>query len=132
METARAVLVVDDDPSVLEAMRVLLEGRAGFRVLTALGARGAVRRLHALASLDLLVVDVDASDDHAGIALCHEALRRHPRVALVAMSCDGPVVGPLPDAAVGLRKPFGAGDLMQAIEAAMHRARAHGKMPHAE
>ncbi|MBU6249256.1 MAG: response regulator [Xanthomonadaceae bacterium] len=132
METARAVLVVDDDPSVLETMRVLLEGRAGFRVITALGTRGALGRLHGLASLDLLVVDVDASDDPAGVALCHEAIRRHPRAALVVMSCDGPVAAPLPDAAVSLRKPFGAEDLMRAIEAATQRVQTFGEVSRAD
>lgn len=121
MDTARAVLIVDDDPSVLETMRVLLEGRAGFRVLTALGARGAERRLHGLDRLDVLVVDVDASDA-VGTALCHEAMRRHPEVALVAMSSDG--AGRMESLATAafLPKPFGARELLAAIDDARHRA----------
>jgi len=116
MDTARAVLIVDDDPSVLETMRVLLEGRAGFRVLTALGARGAVHRLHGLERLDVLVVDVDVSDDAIGVSLCHEAMRRYPEVALVAMCSDGPGRTTPMATAVFLPKPFGARELLAAID----------------
>ncbi len=118
MDTARAVLIVDDDPSVLETMRVLLEGRAGFLVLTALGARGALRRLHALERLDVLLVDMDVSDDGTGAAICREALRRHPGVALVAMSSDGMGRAASPASATYLRKPFGARELLAAIDQA--------------
>ncbi|HEU4669651.1 MAG TPA: response regulator [Dyella sp.] len=124
MDTARAVLIVDDDPSVLETMRVLLEGRAGFRVLTALGARGAARRLQGLDRLDVLVLDVDMFDDGAGAALCQTAMRGHPDVALVAMSSDGQGAMVPPASAALLPKPFGAHDLLAAIEDAGRRARA--------
>lgn len=117
MDTGRAVLIVDDDPSVLETMRVLLEGRAGFHVLTALGARGALRRLHSLERLDVLVVDVDVSDDR-GAPICHEALQRHPDVALVAMSSDGSGRMVSPASAAFLPKPFGARELLAAIDEA--------------
>lgn len=123
MDAARAVLIVDDDPSVLETMRVLLEGRAGFRVLTALGTRGALRQLHAQDGLAALLVDVDPADENAGAALCHEAIRRHPAVSLVAMSADGPAVPALPSSAVLLRKPFGARELLAAMDQAGQLAR---------
>lgn len=123
MDTARAVLIVDDDPSVLETMRVLLEGRAGCRVLTALGARGAVRRLHGMDRLDVLVVDIEAIEDTSGAAMCHEAMRRHPAVALVTMSSDGPGRVAPPASAVFLRKPFGSHELLAAIDEAARRAR---------
>ena len=123
MDTARAVLIVDDDPSVLETMRVLLERQAGCRVLTALGARGAVRRLYGMDRLDVLVVDVDAIEDVSGCAMCHEAMRRHPAVAVVTMSSDGPGRVAPPPSAVFLHKPFGGHQLLAAIEEALRRAR---------
>jgi DNA-binding NtrC family response regulator len=122
MDAARVALIVDDDPSVLETMRALLDGQGGFRVHTALGARAAVRHLHALERLDLLVADVDVASDGIGAAFCHEAVGRHPGLAMVAMSSDGPGKETLPTTAVLLRKPFGGRELLAAIQRASRLA----------
>lgn len=118
MDAARVALIVDDDPSVLETMRALLDGQGGFRVHTALGGPAAVRHLRALERLDLLVADVDVANDGAGAAFCHEAVGRHPGLAMVAMSSDGPGKETLPTTAVLLRKPFGGRELLAAIQQA--------------
>ena len=127
MDAARVALIVDDDPSVLETMRALLGWQGGFLVHVALGVRAAMRNLDALERLDLLVVDVNEPGDDLGVALCQEAVARHPLLALVALSSDGPCAGPLPAKAVLLRKPFGARELLAAIQLATHRANTCGE-----
>lgn len=127
MDAARVALIVDDDPSVLETMRALLDGQGGFCVHTALGARAAVRNLRALQRLDLLVADVDVASDGMGAAFCHEAVGRHPGLALVAMSSDGPGEEALPAPTVLLRKPFGGRELLAAIRQANGRANTCGE-----
>jgi DNA-binding response OmpR family regulator len=123
MDAARVALIVDDDPSVLETMRALLDGQGRFLVHGALGVRAAMRSLQAMERLDLLVVDVDVSGGDFSVAFCHEAADRYPLLALVAISSDGPCAEALPASTVLLRKPFGARELLAAIQRADRQAK---------
>jgi DNA-binding response OmpR family regulator len=54
----RALLVVDDDPDVLEIIQLCLSANAGLRVTTAGGGTAAIERFRA-GGLDGLLLDVD-------------------------------------------------------------------------
>ncbi len=123
MSATRVVLIVDDDPAVLETMRILLEGKGGFEVFCALGSHGARALMGKIERLDVLIADVILAGEATGIDICHEAVSRHPHVALVVISAD-----PRADAAIilkdslYLRKPFGGNELLTAIDEAGHLA----------
>jgi DNA-binding NtrC family response regulator len=123
MSGARVVLIVDDDPAVLETMRILLEGKGGFEVFCALGSHGARHLMDRIERLDVLIADVILAGEATGIDMCHEAVSRHPHVALVVISADPRAdAATIPEDSVYLRKPFGGYELLTAIDEAEHLA----------
>lgn len=119
MGAEKVVLIVDDDPTVLETMRILLEGRGLCRVHVALGSHGASRCLATVAQVDVLIADVILAGEITGIDVCHQARERHPEVALVIISADARNdPASMPGHSIYLRKPFGGVELVQAIEEA--------------
>ena len=81
----RAVLVVDDDPSVLDFIRTMI-ARLGYR---ALGARSGTEALHILENppypVDLVISDV-VMEDMRGMELFRQVKSRYPHVRFVLMS----------------------------------------------
>jgi DNA-binding NtrC family response regulator len=123
MSGTRVVLIVDDDPSVLETMRILLEGKDGFEVFCALGSHGARHLMGGMERLDVLIADVILAGEATGFDICHDAISRHPEVALVVISADPRAdAAVLPEGSVYLRKPFGGYELLTAIDQAEHLA----------
>jgi DNA-binding NtrC family response regulator len=123
MSATRVVLIVDDDPAVLETMRILLEGKDGFEVFCALGSHGARHVMGQLERLDVLIADVILAGEATGVDICHEAMSRHPNVALVVISADPRAEATLmPESSVFLRKPFGGYELLIAMDSATHLA----------
>ncbi|ODV10730.1 MAG: hypothetical protein ABT19_13050 [Rhodanobacter sp. SCN 68-63] len=123
MSATRVVLIVDDDPAVLETMRILLEGKDGFEVFCALGSHGARHVMGQLERLDVLIADVILAGEATGVDICHEAMARHPNVALVVISADPRAEATLmPESSVFLRKPFGGYELLIAMDSATHLA----------
>jgi sigma-B regulation protein RsbU (phosphoserine phosphatase) len=87
-ELTRKVLLVDDQPDVLEALRLLLKGN-GYSAQTALSPE------HALAAAatgdhDLVVIDMnyarDTTSGSEGLALLDVLRARHPTVPVVVMT----------------------------------------------
>jgi DNA-binding NtrC family response regulator len=117
MGTDKVVLIVDDDHAVLETMRMLLEGKGGFRVHCAVGSSGASGFLSRQEQVDVVIADVILAGETTGIDICELARRRHPEVGLVVISAD-PNTDPeaVPERSVYLRKPFGGKELIEAIE----------------
>jgi len=111
MGTDKVVLIVDDDHAVLETMRMLLEGKGGFRVHCAVGF------LSKQEQVDVVIADVILAGETTGIDICELARRQHPEVGLVVISAD-PNTDPeaVPERSVYLRKPFGGKELIEAIE----------------
>ncbi len=122
MGTDKVVLIVDDDLTILETMRILLEGKGGFRVHGALGSHGA-RRLLETITPDVLIADVVLAGETTGIEVCEEALRLQPDMALVVISADSRADAEvMPRDSVYIRKPFGGVELLAAIDEAVTRA----------
>ena len=123
VETLPVVLLVDDDPRVLEAYARLLEGR--YRVETAPGAR------HALAVMSKVPIEVLVTDvcmpGVGGLALARAVVERHPEIETVVMTADPEIESAMEFLHLGvadyLRKPFRGEDLEAAVQKALERRR---------
>jgi DNA-binding NtrC family response regulator len=123
MHDMKTALIVDDDALVLESIDLLLSQAEGFRTIRALGVNSARSDLQQ-ARIDVLVADVILAGSTTGIELCEFAIERHPMIAVVVITADNEVQrGDIPERGIFLRKPFGGAQLLQAIDAALERAR---------
>lgn len=127
------VLLVEDDPEVREALLVLLEDE-GARVTALAEGDAALAALHAAESgFDLLFSDVVLGDGPSGFDLAAAALARHPHLPVVLATGYAGGVGTapaLPASVPVLLKPFRRADLLAAIAAAHHAARARALVLH--
>jgi DNA-binding response OmpR family regulator len=81
------ILVVDDDPDLLEVVRVVLES-AGYTVRTAGSAEEAVRRFRD-GPPDLVIVDLMMEEIDSGIGLVKELQRLGNRAPVFMLSSLG-------------------------------------------
>ncbi|WP_426688759.1 response regulator [Rhodanobacter ginsengiterrae] len=123
MDTKKTVLIVDDDNLVLESIDLLLSAADGLQSIRAIGVSGAMSHLRQ-AHVDVLVADVILAGTVSGIDICHEAIKRNDEVAIVVITADTEVhVHDIPDRGVFLRKPFGATELLAAIQLALGKVK---------
>jgi CheY-like chemotaxis protein len=107
---AETVLVVDDEPLVLEVTASMLEA-LGWAVITAKSGKEALTRLEADDRIALLPIDVNMPGIN-GYELAKRAKRSRPDLRVIILSgreTDGRGF-PL------LRKPFSLDDLRQRVE----------------
>ena len=119
---ASVVLVVDDDPDILEAICDILEGE-GYVVARARHGAEALERLHErrpnLILLDLMMPVMD------GLAFAHALHERRldPEIPIVVISADG---NPQKAASIGARgflaKPFDIDALLAHVASAAAQA----------
>ena len=129
MHDMKTVLIVDDNELVLEALDLLVSQAEGFRSIRSLGVSSAHSDLQQ-ARIDVLIADVILAGGTTGIELCERAIQRHPAIAIVVITADNEVQrNEIPKRGIFLRKPFGGKQLLQAIDAALKRAReeVHGQ-----
>jgi two-component system KDP operon response regulator KdpE len=123
-DSQASILVVDDEPRVLEALRATLEGR-GYEVRTAAGGQRALEMINADRP-DVLLLDL-AMPDLDGVTVC-ERLRRWTRMPIIVLSArtdEGDKVRALDAGADDyLTKPFGTEELLARIRAALRREQA--------
>jgi DNA-binding NtrC family response regulator len=130
------ILVVDDDPSVCQSIRIILR-RNGYHVVTADGAEAGLAALERT-RFDLMIVDVFMPQMHGfeSIRIFH---RRAPRLPLVAISgyAFTDIAADTPDflslaielgAWRCLRKPFMSAALLFVIKESLQEARS-GSVP---
>ena len=122
MSTKQRVLVCDDEPQILRALRVILRD-AGFEVDPASTAtealdHAAVRPPHA-AIIDLVLPDGD------GIEVCRQ-LREWTAIPIIVLSAVGEEEQKVRALEAGaddyVTKPFGARELVARLQAALRRA----------
>jgi two-component system KDP operon response regulator KdpE len=116
------VLVCDDDPQIRRALNLIL-GDAGFEVLITSTAEQALDRA-ALGAPHLAIVDL-VLPDHHGIELCRR-LREWSDMPILVLSAIGEEQMKI-DALHGgaddyVTKPFGPGELVARVRAALRRA----------
>jgi DNA-binding response OmpR family regulator len=119
--TTHSILVVDDDPGVLEAIRQSLEP-SGYAVFVAADGKEAIRFL-SRETVDLVITDV-LMPDMDGFELIKVLHRDYPAVRVVAMTGGGQLsADTYLRMAQGfrvdwlLKKPFARDELLMAIKA---------------
>jgi two-component system KDP operon response regulator KdpE len=116
------VLVCDDEPQILRALRVILRD-AGYEVATAATAHEALDavavRPPAAAILDLVLPDGD------GVEVCR-SIRGWSEMPIIVLSAVGEEAEKVRALEAGaddyVTKPFGAGELVARLKAALRRA----------
>ena len=122
METG-SVLVVDDDPKILELVRAYLQ-RAGYAVVTAVDGEDALRKIEAhrpnLVVLDVMLPQVD------GLVLARHLRDERNNLPILMMSARGTVSDRITGLVEGaddyLSKPFSPAELVARVNALMRRS----------
>jgi two-component system KDP operon response regulator KdpE len=119
---AERILVCDDDQQILRAMRLILRD-AGFEVLTAQTAEDALDRA-AVSGPHAAIVDL-MLPDRPGIDVCRE-LREWSEIPIIVLSAIGEEETKIEALQAGaddyVTKPFGPGELVARLQAALRRA----------
>jgi two-component system KDP operon response regulator KdpE len=125
--TAQRVLVVDDEPQILRALRTSLRG-AGYEVETAETAEGALAAL-AAGQPDAVVLDL-VLPDGTGVDVCRE-LRTWSDAPVIVLSVVGDESEKVAALDAGaddyVTKPFGLDELLARLRAALRRAEPSGE-----
>lgn len=128
MAEKRRVLCIEDEPEMIDLMRLILE-RRGFEVLGAVGGRqglDAIREhMPDLVLLDLMMPDVDGWEVYRQMKADAE-LRDIPVVIVTAKSQSIDRVLGLHIAKVDdyVTKPFGPGELTESVERVLRKRQA--------
>jgi two-component system KDP operon response regulator KdpE len=119
---AERILVCDDDQQILRAMRLILRD-AGFEVLTAQSGEDALDRA-AIAGPHAAIVDL-MLPDMPGIEVCRQ-LRGWSEMPIIVLSAIGEEETKIEALQAGaddyVTKPFGPGELVARLQAALRRA----------
>lgn len=119
MAAAGHVLVVEDDPNVLDITSYMLE-LEGYDVLTATNASEALGVLDVHDDVQLVLTDVNMPGDMDGIDLVRELHRRGKNLSCVVVSGDAlNAINRLGKLATFLPKPYDRRSLLKAVSDAM-------------
>ena len=129
MTEATRILVCDDEPQILRALRVILRD-AGYEAVTAASGEEALDRAAvrppAAAILDLMLPDLD------GVEVT-ERLREWSEMPIIVLSAVGEEEAKVRALAAGaddyVTKPFGPPELVARLQAALRRARPEASEP---
>ncbi|MHB1111020.1 MAG: response regulator [Devosia sp.] len=115
-EPARAtILVVDDDALTLMTAIMTVEG-AGYIVIAARDAEGAMQALQRHAQIAALFTDIHMPGMMDGLALAHETHRIWPAIRILLTSGDAhPMAADMPDRGQFLRKPYTPGQVVGSL-----------------
>ena len=123
MSAAETILVVDDDPDILEALSEILETE-GFSIRRARNGQEALDRLRegspALILLDLMMPVMDGWEFSKRM----KQLKEHAKTPIIVLSADRNVAAKARDiGAVGhLAKPFELVHLLEMVRSALSRS----------
>lgn len=123
-----SILVVDDEPDILESLKDLLEAHLpGVRVLTAINGKQGLEYLRK-EPVDLVVADyrMPGMDGLEFLTRCRKELPNVPRILITAFPELDAAMRAINEAAIQnfLTKPLQPETLMSAINAALVKARA--------
>ncbi len=116
------ILVCDDDPQILRALRLVLRG-AGYEVLTSATAEEALDRA-AIAGPHAAIIDL-MLPDRPGIEVCRElrSWSELPIIVLSAVADEQSKIDALQNGADDyVTKPFAPGELVARVQAVLRRA----------
>jgi two-component system KDP operon response regulator KdpE len=130
--SAQRILVCDDDSQIRRALKLILHD-AGYEVLLTATAEEALDRA-ALAGPHLAIIDLLLPDQH-GIELCRR-LREWSEIPILILSAVGEEQMKIDALAHGaddyVTKPFGPGELVARVRAALRRAGRDSSDPRVE
>jgi len=119
-ETAKKVLVVDDDPGVLRLLSIRLRS-AGYEVSTAESGEAALSNLSGIRP-DIVITDLKM-DGMDGMALFEHIQRKHASLPVIILTAHGSIPDAVKATKSGvfgfLTKPFEAQVLLQQVESAL-------------
>jgi two-component system, OmpR family, KDP operon response regulator KdpE len=122
MSQGRRVLVCDDEPQILRALRVILRD-AGFEVVTAQSAQEALDAA-ALRAPNAAIIDLILPDGN-GIEVCR-SIREWSQMPILVLSAVGEETEKIRALDAGaddyVTKPFAPGELIARLNAALRRA----------
>jgi DNA-binding response OmpR family regulator len=84
MNPQKSILVVDDDPDILEQVGLIL-GHEGFRVVTAGGREEGEGQLLAFRP-DLAILDLMMEHPDSGFVLCHHIKKLYPETPVILLT----------------------------------------------
>jgi CheY-like chemotaxis protein len=109
------ILVVEDEPLIRLGLVSLLE-EAGFDVLEAANADGAIRMIDAHADIRVVVTDVDMPGSMDGVRLAHYVRAHWPPIQLIVISGKvGVSLSELPTGSRFFTKPCQEATLIGAV-----------------
>jgi len=122
-EVARTVLIVDDEPLVLQTTAQILADD-GCKVVLARDYAEALRRLEGAPETDVLVTDISFSQGPNGIALARAVAEKWPHIRIVIVSGDVRPAGcDYPESALFFTKPYAPGALCTMVREGAEWAR---------
>lgn len=86
MPKKRSILIVDDEQSVLQTLRMVFE-KEGYDVATAASCEEALKVLSNGMSFDAVITDLNMEHEDIGLEVARAALKRKPKPAIVI--CTG-------------------------------------------
>lgn len=118
------VLVVEDNPDVLDSLTLFVDALADAQIFTASGFLGAAAVIEEQLRIDLILCDVVFREEMDGIDVAELAVKLYPNVAVVLFSAEqqSDVEG-LYGRYSFVRKPFGRDELNRHIDKAFLRLR---------
>ncbi len=123
MAQKETVLVIDDEPSVADALKVILSD-SGYQVAVAMSGREALENL-GKRRFDLVITDVRLPDI-SGLDVLRHLRRSHPNVTVIIITAHYTPELAAESLSLGaagvLAKPFSPSDLLRIIETASSRA----------
>ncbi len=84
MNTGKTILIVDDDPDIVEQLSMLLESR-GYQVLVATGEKEGEEAL-LKGGFDLAILDLMMDQTDSGFMLCHQSKTLYPDLPLILLT----------------------------------------------
>jgi DNA-binding response OmpR family regulator len=84
MTVSKKILIVDDDPDILEQVELILKA-GGYDTSTAAGAADAEESLSFIRP-DLAIVDLMMEQTDSGFVLCHQIKKLYPDVPIIMLT----------------------------------------------
>ena len=86
MPERRSILIVDDEDSVLQTLRMVFENE-GYAVATASSGTEAIKVLNNGGAFDAVITDLNMESEDIGLEVARAAVKRRPKPAVVI--CTG-------------------------------------------
>jgi two-component system, NtrC family, response regulator PilR len=126
----RSILIVDDEISVLQTLRMILE-REGYRVTAVQSCAEALPRLKR-GKFDAVITDLNMEADDIGFEVARAALKLKPRPAVIIYTGYGTPVNARTALELGVdylaMKPLAVEDLISALNRLISRDRERRKL----